>query len=826
MVVVYDTHYPKEKEVKNVEKYNFELDHFQKYAIQTINEEKHVLITAHTGSGKTLPAEYAIEKYFKMGKKVIYTAPIKSLSNQKFNEFTLKYPDISFGILTGDIKFNPEADCLIMTTEILRNTLFQRQMKDNTNIENVLHFDMDIENELGCVIFDEIHYINDEYRGKVWEESIMMLPKHIKMVMLSATIDKVDVFAEWIEKTTKREVCICSTTKRVVPLTHYAYLSYPKSFYKNMSNEEATRIQEFINEPRVLKEQNNSFNELQLNKFKKIYNKATQNCVYTKHSFVLRNIVTHLKENDLLPAICFVFSRKNVEKYAKELNLQLIENGHEVEQECLHIIKKLPNYKEYIETPEYINLLRLLRQGIAIHHSGIIPILREMVEMLFSKGYIKILFATETFAVGVNMPAKTVIFSNIKKYTEKGFRHLLSHEYTQMAGRAGRRGLDNIGVVIHLLNLFNELPQTYEYRFILDGRAQQLVSKFKIHNNLVLRILSNNQSIEEFVKSSMITNEIKKEYEHVERNIENNKIMMKNIRSTIRFQDKMNEYVNMLDLLETTKNKQRKRLHSSIKCFLLDNPKIEKEYEKYKKITDIEDATKQMENSLINMKNYIYDTIHIIISNLEKNGFVEIDENQNQDTNQDTSNQLRQYKLTEVGMIATQIQEVHSLVIAPIILNKKLNNMSAAELSSFFSIFTSIRVSDDKKEFTANNTEDEYTRTLIKNIEEDYDYFYNEEIRNKLDIVDEYTLNYDLIEEIFNWCEANNEQECNVVIQSVKARGIFVGEFVKAILKINNIAKEMEKICNLTNNIELMKKLNEIPKLTMKYIVSTQSLYL
>ena len=226
------------------------------------------------------------------------------------------------------------------------------------------------------------------------------------------------------------------------------------------------------------------------------------------------------------------------------------------------------------------------------------------------------------------------------------------------------------------------------------------------------------------------------------------------------------------------------------------------------------------------------DTINIIISNLEKNGSLEIDEQHEtqqeteQETQQESLHQIKKYKLTETGMVATQIQELHSLVMAPIILNKKLNNMSATELSSFFSIFTSIRVGDDKKMFTANSIVDEYMSSLIKNIEEDYDYFYNEEISNRLDVVDEYTLHYDLIEDVYNWCEANNEQECNVVIQSVKDRGIFVGEFVKAILKINNIAKEIEKICNLTNNVELMKKLIEIPKLTMKYIVSTQSLYL
>ena len=183
----------------NLEDFGFELSNFQKISIKTINEGNHVLVTAHTGSGKTLPAEYAIKYFNSMGKKVIYTAPIKALSNQKYYEFSQKFPNISFGILTGDVKFNPEADVLIMTTEILRNTLYLKRLNDTKNLD----FEMDIETELGCVVFDEVHYINDADRGKVWEETIMLLPSHIQMVMLSATIDKPERFAMWVENVKK-----------------------------------------------------------------------------------------------------------------------------------------------------------------------------------------------------------------------------------------------------------------------------------------------------------------------------------------------------------------------------------------------------------------------------------------------------------------------------------------------------------------------------------------------------------------------------------------------------------------------------------------------
>ena len=179
----------------------YELSPFQKHAIEAIVTGNHALVTAHTGSGKTLPAEFAIQYFVGQGKKVIYTAPIKALSNQKYYEFTHKYPHISFGISTGDYKSNPEADVLIMTTEILMNALFQKQTaSDKVVPETTNQFTLDIDKDLACVIFDEVHYINDAERGQVWEKTILMLPPHIQMVMLSATIDNPAGFAQWCER--------------------------------------------------------------------------------------------------------------------------------------------------------------------------------------------------------------------------------------------------------------------------------------------------------------------------------------------------------------------------------------------------------------------------------------------------------------------------------------------------------------------------------------------------------------------------------------------------------------------------------------------------
>ena len=206
---------------------NFQLSEFQIMANKAIDDGNHVLITAHTGSGKTLPAEYAIKYFTDKGKKVIYTSPIKALSNQKFSEFSKKFTDLNIGIMTGDNKHDPGADLIIITTEILQNNLFK------TNQNAYLKIDMDIENELGCVIFDEVHYIDDADRGTVWEQCIIMLPKHVQMVMLSATIGDKEKFAGWIERIKEKKVIICSTDKRVVPLSFYTYFTVPSKIIEN-----------------------------------------------------------------------------------------------------------------------------------------------------------------------------------------------------------------------------------------------------------------------------------------------------------------------------------------------------------------------------------------------------------------------------------------------------------------------------------------------------------------------------------------------------------------------------------------------------------------
>jgi antiviral helicase SKI2 len=533
MVKICPNNYPQSSETKyseHFEKYPFPLSSFQKYAIESIVEGNHILVTAHTGSGKTLPAEFAIEHFVSKGKKVIYTSPIKALSNQKFYEFTQKFPHISFGILTGDIKTNPEADVLIMTAEILMNTLYMKHRKSDTS-ENVnknaslTMFDMDFDNELACVVMDEVHYVNDLDRGKVWEETIMMLPRHVQMVMLSATLDSPEKFALWCEtrgdNTRKPDkiVYLTTTYERVVPLTHYSFITCTQGIFKILKDKQLEKeIMQTCNTLHMLQDSKGKFNDENYQKIHKTLSIFEKKNHYVKRQHVLNSVSRHMVENNMLPAICFVLSRKALEQCAKEVTTVLLEDDSKVpylvRKECEQIIRKLPNYQEYLNLPEYQSMISLLEKGIAIHHAGIMPVLREMVELLFSKGYVKLLFATETFAVGINMPTKSVLFCDANKFDGTGMRMLFSHEYTQMAGRAGRRGIDTIGHVIHLTNLFRN-TDSVSMKIMMQGKPQTLVSKFKISYNLLLNLIDIGETdYSRYAKRSMIQNDIDSETQH------------------------------------------------------------------------------------------------------------------------------------------------------------------------------------------------------------------------------------------------------------------------------------------------------------------------
>jgi superfamily II RNA helicase len=769
------------------------LDTFQLAAITAIREGHHPLVTAHTGSGKTLPAEYAIEYFIReKGKKVIYTAPIKSLSNQKFHEFKAKFPAISFGILTGDIKFNPDADCVIMTTEILRNSLAEGGFSD----------------AVGCVVFDEVHYINDAARGKVWEECIMWLPANVTMVMLSATIDRVRQFAEWIESIKNKggpkpaeEVWICSTGKRVVPLIHYTFMTSNSGDLRGLNKEERDFVNGFIDTPKTIKNPDGSFVERNIVDTFRVAKLISDDSV--KRSTVIHRAVSYLNERDMLPGICFIFSRKKANDMARQLGIDLLSGKRlsaTVSHEVLTILRRLPNWEEYVRTAEYEEMIELMQRGIAVHHSGVIPVLREIVEIMFSKGYIKMLFATETFAVGVNMPTKTVLFTDIQKYAESQFRFLHPHEYTQMAGRAGRRGLDKVGHVIHLFNLYDSVGAIGQntLKTILAGAPQTLRSKYAIGYDTILNVAANGDKdvVEgslQVALNSMIRYEINAALDDIDRQLVEKRAKIGRECQLSELQNKLvDEYEVRTKAIETANKKHRNRLNDELKEFIeqakrKNGTDINKILQKKKELVAMANECDELEIERLRVQEQLGNDVMTTYCDLERNGII------------------HDGVLSHIGLAARCFKEVDCLSWSVVLeRNRELfEALSVSEFVGFLSMFAYDKGEEDD---------------VCVNID-------NENILKLIELFGEFQVELRREKWVFfaDWCDAVDDTQCKQVIVN---SGLYAGEFVKTMLKINNICSEIDDACLVYGYTGLASKVNKVADATLKSIVTPQSLYL
>jgi superfamily II RNA helicase len=826
MVKVCAYNYPKSREEeyqKYYENYPYKLHDFQKWCVEGLVTGNHVLICCPTGSGKTFGGEFAINYFHSKGKKVIYTSPIKALSNEKFYAFTQKYSDISIGLITGDIKTNPDADVLIMTTEILLNKLYQIKSLTPT-LNSSVSFEMDIENELGCVVFDEIHFINDEHRGNIWEQSIMLLPPNIQMVGLSATLDDPEKFAFWLEtkgdilKPVEKEVYLTRKLIRAVPLIHYSFITVTTTANKYIRDKSTQEeIKKIIDKPHIIQDEKGKFNDTNYQNIHKTLKLFEKNDIRIKRQFVLNKVSEYLVQNDMLPALCYVFSRKQLEVCAEELTTNLLEFDskipYTIDRECEQIIRKLPNYQEYLHLPEYIDTVKLLRKGVGIHHAGLMPILREMTEMLFARGLIKILFCTETMSVGINLPVKTTIFTDIYKFNGDINRILYSHEYTQAAGRAGRLGLDKVGHVIHLNNLFRD-ADSISYKQMMNGKPQTLTSKFKISYNLLLNLLEiGDNNLVEFASKSMITGELDGQMKEIYYKIASLEADLdkgnQNLNTSI---DTIREYNDLIKNKSNAVNKKRKEIERQIK-FIEDNNKfLSRDKVIYDNFSLKDQELKHLQNQYKSLNSYFTSGVSVVLDLLKEDNFVVEEIGYN-------------VKLTMLGRFAAQIREIHCLVFARLLEDKSLDNLSSKQLVSIFSCFTNIRVLDDFKDHTPKS-EDHLVKETILKIVTLYNSYKDKELNRQIDTGFDYEIHYDLLNYVEKWCDTESVEDCKVILQEMgEKKQIFLGEFVKALLKINNISSEFEKIAEMTSNISLLSKLREIPVMTLKYVVTNQSLY-
>lgn len=602
----------------------FPLDDFQKRAILAIERGHSIFVAAHTSAGKTVVAEYAIAMAHNMGRKAIYTSPIKSLSNQKLRDFRQKFEDV--GLVTGDVSINETAECVIMTTEILRSMLYRGA---------------DLIRDVRFVIFDEVQFLNDEERGVVWEEAIIMLPPHIAIIMLSATVPNALEFSQWVGRTKDRQVFVFLTDKRPVPLKH-AILFRPvgdadklessvlldqngtfmeencrhalsavrgqRKEEKNATNgaKASRRNRQFVSEYDDLSDEgaveqkgsensetgaslipeNTPFYPLhgitdeslatETNAVESNMDELVGNCsgsieqensqrqeshfrncdeqnrekamsgsrerkdskqkknkqfvkgknrnkgVSTKSADVMNPtaqnakqghnrsspwtpLVNYITDEKLEPTIVFCFSKKKCELAVESLeHFDLLPESGKKSQVHSFFEKAVSRLRvEDRNLPQVQRVVHNLKRGIAAHHAGLLPLVKEITEILFAKGFVKLLFATETFAMGVNMPARSVVFLSVRKHDGRRRRLLESGEYTQMSGRAGRRGIDNIGHVLMFFPPDEGLPDVLSLKRILTAKPFSLKSAFRLTYNMILNVLRVDElRVEEVMKRS------------------------------------------------------------------------------------------------------------------------------------------------------------------------------------------------------------------------------------------------------------------------------------------------------------------------------------
>lgn len=426
----------------------FELDDFQKEACEIIDIGESVVVCAPTGAGKTVIAQHAINNALKQGCRIFYTTPLKALSNQKFYDFCEQYGADKVGLLTGDTSINRGAQIVIMTTEVFRNMLY------GTNFGAVA----DNLKDVRYVVLDEVHYMNDEQRGTVWEESIIYCPTNIQIIALSATVANCDELTNWIN-TVHSKTKLVNTDFRPVPLRFFYFDSSQP--YKLLP---------------LLTPDGKLNNKIKPEKPQWARGKDKRKKTYVKQ------IIQNLADNDMLPAIYFTFSRKKCDEQMEKCS-GLGLNTRKEQEEIKAFIEEFIAENPHLYGNKHIEYLI---QGVASHHAGLLPAWKNLVEKLFQKGLIKVVFATETLAAGINMPARSTVISSTSKRTDSGHRMLTANEFLQMSGRAGRRGMDEVGYVTVVGTPFQTPEEVAE---LVLSDSNPLESKFSPSYSMVLNLL-------------------------------------------------------------------------------------------------------------------------------------------------------------------------------------------------------------------------------------------------------------------------------------------------------------------------------------------------
>ena len=743
-------------------KFSYELDDFQKHACNSIVDGNHILVTAHTGSGKTTIAEYACGYAIGNNRNAIYTAPIKALSLQTYHGLKKKHPDWDVGLQTGDITINPEAQVMIMTTEILRDMLYfgiEQEHIINTSV----------------VIFDEVHYIKDRDRGTVWEESIILMPKHITNVMLSATIPQSDKFADWVATCTGKHVDVVNTQHRVVPLTHGVL---------NLDNIESPV--ETIMTGRKL-------DGPMLN-------------TYSRYRLDINDINSYVNQmslSRLLPALFFRFNRKQCEALAQRVHDSLVTDDESKEINRL-FNRSLAKFKKgkFDGLSQVKTIHNLLLRGICFHHSGLIHEMKEIIQEIFAAGLVKVLFVTETFAAGVNVPAKSVVFLDLEKYDShvSGHRVLLAEEYHQMAGRAGRRGLDTKGNVF--LAPLRGMPDSHTMKNMLVGHMKPFISQLQVNPALILKMIRSGKSCLTSISESMLARKNKQQLVMLEEELI---VAKKELGPVSELTSEIQSLVAEHDRISKTRQAPKKLRKLAKKIDSLGET-VKAQFHKAlvnrtdncENIERVEYTERQVEQCRNRFK---YDT-DTIMQYLIDTGYL------NKASNE----------LTVKGKMASEINECNRILLTELIIDDMFldaDNLNFPNVIALLALFVEERDTGRVKHIPSDvtTTIDKIRKFARKqdNIESKHDLSY---------LGTNWEINTEFVDLAWMWANGASIHDI------YRDTDMYEGNFVRNILKIRSMCKALMKICDVCHNTRLAKVLEDYETLLVRDIVVPDSLCL
>ena len=799
----------------------YPLDPFQQYALKAIYLNHHTLVCAKTGSGKTAVGEIAIYKALKENKRVFATYPIKSLSNQKFSDLTKQFPGHTVGIMTGDIKFQPDAQILVMTTEILRNLLYKQGTK-TSNLGLTASLSLD---NLGLVIFDECHFINDPDRGKVWEETMILIPPSVQLVLLSATLENPAPFAQWLGQLKKTPVHLIQTQYRIVPLTHVVIDNYSDEYLTVLTPTEEvfqdSMYRTYLQQLKFIRDGHKEFKDKVHNKVLAGEKGAVEGKVRPK-SFLhqMNHTLDLLLKRDQLPALFFVFSRKNCEIYASKVERDFLTSSESARVRTL-VQKHLHPYKSLLDTlPQFHEIQGLLVKGIAFHHSGLLPMLKEIIEILFTEGLIKVLFATETFAVGLNMPTKTVVFTSLKKYDDaaRGLRLLRTDEYTQMAGRAGRRGKDKEGLVILLQD--KEPVEVFELQKIMKGSRQSVHSRMNFHYDFLLKTLNAGNTnwltlMEQSYWFQQRLEQLKQNGKAIaafEAKVLKTKAVLSEHQMALCQEKKAKE----LEIKNTGGNKYKKLQQEFMKWSAVHLsatfPSIEANY----------DALLVQEKELAEERRYTAylkdhaTTLEPTIAFLRQTGYLKNEAPLSAPTD------LGPGDLTLKGLLATEINEGHPILMTELFLSQAAHSLSGPELAATLSVFL-----EDFNKDASPRLKDLQIPDILLPILESVNVNAGRlgDIEYKMGSAkspDDWNLSIQWTEPVYRWL---TEPDIHIATLC-QDYGTFEGNLVRGFLKLTNLLDEWTSMATFCEHADQLEKITEIKALLVRGLVLPTSLYL